>query len=219
MKEILGKELISGDLIYIGRLNLFGIVIGENSVCTLKRIEKINKHENVMKLVDYDDPDLVNTYNAINSKIQEINIDKIAANKPLQNIGDVFLIKEKRYGIWCDYYLIYLGRCEKAITYSFNKEDPTKKLKTVSKNKNVYIKLHTEFDGLQEILNKGQFIIDSNLSQKNTFYFVLSTRYLSNIDKFIGNVNVDFKETHIMSNPHYLYFKSSEQYDKEVYFR
>lgn len=218
MKEILGKGLILGDLIYIGRLNLFGIVVSDDSICTINCIEKINKNENVLKLVDYDDPDLVTIYNSINNKIKEINLNKIASKKSIQNIGDVFLIKEKVYGIWNEYYLIYLGTCKKAITYSYDTEDPTKASNSISENKKVYIKMH-EYYGLRNILNTGKFVIDSSLSQKDTYCLIFSSRYLVKIDKYIGNINIDFEDNHIVSNPHYMFFKTTEQNKKEVYFR
>lgn len=105
MKEVLGRFLKRGDLVYYGSDNIstFGIVLDKS---TLFAGQKINCNGTVV-LLNTLDKDLENVKSDLFYKYTLREKDTLYGE---QKPGDVFLVHKTSQGVLYDYYWVYIGK-------------------------------------------------------------------------------------------------------------
>lgn len=189
MKELLNRNLSIGDMVYIVKLDKFGILVSTDSVYTEQFEVKLKLEDKVVKL-DLVDTEVVEIKDKLSTLYHKDTISKIELKQRVQEPGDMFFYRKKN--VSHDFvYVVYLGISNKIETYRKQSEYGKYLQEDDISKKRVY--LHIPYysstkDWIEDMRKESLFSLREDLLCVCECSY--STRPLSRFDSYVTCLNI-----------------------------
>lgn len=192
MREVLNRNLLVGDLIYLCSSDIMAIVIGSKKFYTELGVRQAYPDERVVK-VDLIDKEAITIKDKLDNSYKKGMETKLYVKNKVQTPGDVFMLRK----MGTEYCIIYLGMGKKI--YLKNGDSKS----TILCNKKVYLKVRLFAKAkawIDDILMKKEFYVDDTII--NYAEFLYSVRGLTSFDEYITTISLNNLSESIKSYGH-----------------